>query len=173
MKVKERAVILAFYPHARGFAYVVFEGPLCPVDWGMSDIPLRVRTQKCLRRLSALLDQYEPDVLLIREASHGRAGKRIGELLSSIEGLGESRGSFTAKISRKQIQRAFEHLGTPTRHAIVEAISKSIPMLAPYAPPVRKIWNGEDRRMGLFDAAALAMTFSAAEPQPGAMSLGH
>jgi hypothetical protein len=32
-------------------------------------------------------------------------------------------------------------------------------MFAPYAPPIRKIWNGEDRRMGLFDAIALALAF--------------
>ena len=31
--------------------------------------------------------------------------------------------------------------------------------LHPYLPPIRKIWKSEDSRMGLFDAAALALTF--------------
>ena len=43
--------------------------------------------------------------------------------------------------------------------AIAETIAKRIPMFASYVPPIRKIWNGEDRRMGLFDAAALALAF--------------
>ena len=66
---------------------------------------------------------------------------------------------FTAAVSRKQIRETFSYLGSPSRYAIVEAIAKHIPMLASYAPPVRKIWNGEDRRMGLFDAVALALAF--------------
>jgi len=152
-------LILSFYPHARGFAYVVFERSLSPVDWGMSDLPGKQKARQCLRRLSALLDQYRPDVLLIRDVPQEGTTKRAATLLAAMKKLAEGRGIVSAAVSREQIQEAFAHLGSPTRYAIVEAIIKDIPMLAPYAPPIRKIWNGEDRRMGLFDAAALALTF--------------
>jgi hypothetical protein len=63
------------------------------------------------------------------------------------------------QFSRQQLRQSFEFLGSPTRYAIVEAIAKHIPLFEPYVPPVRKIWKTEDRRMGLFDAAALALAF--------------
>jgi hypothetical protein len=149
------ALVLAFYPHARGFAYVVFEGPLSPVDWGMSDVRTQGKPAKCLRRMSVLLDQYRPDVVVIRQASEGA----LATLSRAAAALVESRRIVTAAVSRDQVRKAFAHLGSPTRYAIVKAIAQQVPVLAPYVPAVRKIWYGEDRRMGLFDAAAMALTF--------------
>lgn len=159
MKSRRYNLVLAFYPHARGFSYVVFEGPLSPVDWGMSDVPATVKTRRCLRRLSLLLDRYRPDVLLIREVSQRCTKGRIAKLLAAIEEQARGREIFTVAVSRKKIRETFSCLGSPSRYAIAEAIAKHIPLLASYAPPVRKIWNGEDRRMGLFDATALALAF--------------
>jgi hypothetical protein len=160
MKVNKRDLILAFYPHARGFSYIIFEGALAPVDWGMSDVPFKAKAAACLRRLEILLDQYRPDALLLREMPHGRGKGAFAELLGTMSELAKSRGVTIAMVSRKHIREAFAYLGSPSRYAIVEAIAARIPLLATYVPPKRKIWNGEDRRMGLFDAAALALTFA-------------
>jgi hypothetical protein len=151
-------LVLAFYPHARGFSYVVLEETFSLVDWGMSDLPAKGRAQVSLRRLAQLLDRYRPNVLLLRAAQVGMA-TQTSKLLKIIEDLAVSRGIDAATISRNQIRQAFAYLGSPNRYAIAQAIAGHMPMLAPYVPPVRKIWNGEDRRMGLFDAAALALTF--------------
>ncbi len=159
MTSRQNDLVVAFYPHSRGFAYVVFEGPLLPVDWGMSDLSAKEKTRRCLRRLSALLDRYRPDVLLVREVSKGRAMRRAAKLLTAIEEEARGRGLSTTAISRRQIRETFADLGSPSRYAIVEAIGKNIPMLASYVPPRRKIWNGEDRRMGLFDAVALVLSY--------------
>lgn len=159
MKSRSGALVIAVYPHARGFAYVVFEGPLTPVDWGMSDVRAKERARKCLRRLSQLLDRYQPDALLVRGITKTRRISPIARLLAAIEEEARGRGLLTATVSREQIRETFAHLGSPTRRAIVETIGKRIPMLASYSPPPRKIWNGEDRRMGLFDATALAVAF--------------
>jgi hypothetical protein len=51
------------------------------------------------------------------------------------------------------------HLGLSTRYAIAKSVAKQIPIFAPLMPPARKIWNGENRRMGLFDTTALAPAF--------------
>ena len=155
MSRQDYALILAFYPNARGFSYALFEGPLSLVDWGMCDIRGRRKTPICLRRLSFLLDQYQPDAVVIRQISQGR----LATLSKIITELVKSRRIVIATVSRDRIRKAFAHLGSPTRYAIVQAIAKQIPVLAPYVPPVRKIWYGEDRRMGLFDAAAMALTF--------------
>jgi hypothetical protein len=159
MKPRRYDLIMAFYPHARGLAYVIFEGPLSPVDWGMSDIAGAQKARRCLQRLALLLTQYRPDALVLRGVSHSAGTKQGAKLLGAMETLAEREGIYTAAVSRKQIQAAFASLGSPTRYAIVEAIAKHIRVLAPFVPPPRKIWNGEDRRMGLFDAAAMALTF--------------
>ena len=46
-----------------------------------------------------------------------------------------------------------------TKHGIAQTIAKHIPALSLYLPPARKPWMSEDARMGLFDAAALALMF--------------
>jgi hypothetical protein len=46
-----------------------------------------------------------------------------------------------------------------TRQAIAEVIAKHIPAFEQYVPPVRKPWIGENFRMGIFDAAGLALTY--------------
>jgi hypothetical protein len=159
MKAKRDDLVMAFYPNARGFAYVIFEGPFYPVDWGVSDVLHKEgRVSACVRRLSALMDRYRPDCLILREGSEGgtSSAKTLGETAEELAGR---KGVPTYQVSRQDIQRAFAHLGSPTRCAIAESIAKQIPMFAPLMPPPRKIWNGEDRRMALFDAVALAVTF--------------
>jgi hypothetical protein len=159
MKGQQYALVLAFYPHARGFAYVLFEGPRSPVDWGMSDLPSREKPRGCLARLRLLLDRYTPDILVIREMRDHKGGKQKAKLSELMLELAESRDLPAVAISREHVKAAFGHLGSATRYAIAETIGQHLPIIAPYLPPARKIWNGEDRRMGLFDAAALALTF--------------
>jgi hypothetical protein len=155
MKGQQHALVLAFYPHARGFSYMLLEGPHFPVDWGMSDLPRGKKLRSCLDRLGLLLDRYTPDILVIREM-RARSGRNLSELMLD---LAERRNLPAVAISRERVRTAFKHLGSPTRYAIAKAIALPLPIVAPYLPPVRKIWNGEDRRMGLFDAAALALTY--------------
>jgi hypothetical protein len=160
MNVGRETLVMAFYPNARGFAHVVFEGPLFPVDWGISDVRRRGRRlDTYVRRLSVLIDRYHPDVLVLRGRSKERELPATQTAIDTIVTLAEGKGVQTYTVSRKEIQRAFAHLGSPTRYAIAGSIAKHIPIFAPLMPPARKIWNGEDRRMGLFDAAALAFTF--------------
>jgi hypothetical protein len=156
-------LVLAFYPHAKGFAYVLFEGPHSLVDWGMSDLLRADRLQQYLLRLKVLLDRYSPDALVLRKIRRGTRGDEGAEIIQAMTDLAKKRGIQTACISRKQIQEAFAHLGSPTRYAIVEAVAEHIPMLCSFVPGRRKIWNGEDRKMGLFDAVALALTFLSRE----------
>ena len=54
---------------------------------------------------------------------------------------------------------AFAHLGSSNKQTLAELIAKHIPAFERYIPPPRKPWMSEDRRMGIFDAAALALVF--------------
>jgi hypothetical protein len=168
MKGKRRDLVMAFYPNALGFAYVIFEGsPYSPVDWGVCEVLWREdRGAFCVRRVSALIDRYRLDTVVLRCAGDGGAAYAV--LVEAVEALAASKGVGTVKVTRTDIRQAFAHLRSPTRYAIAETIAQRIPIFAPLFPPVRKIWNGENRRMGLFDAAALAMTYfgEAGVPEP-------
>jgi hypothetical protein len=155
---RKNDVVMAFYPNARGFAYVVFEGPRCPIDWRIAEIPRRYKVRRSTKRLACLLDQYRPDVLVMRKMPQDALGDN-GLDFGPLAAVSRRTGIRVVQVSRTQVKEAFAGIGMPTRYAIATAIVHHIPIFAPLLPPPRKIWNGEDRRMGLFDAASLALTF--------------
>lgn len=162
MKARGRYnLVLAIYPSARGFAFVVFEGPLSPVDWSVREVRGRHKNQRCLVGIAAVLERYQPDVLVLQDMSPNgtRRAHRLRELNGGIGELGEDRGIPVYAYSRAQVRDAFEPFGLANKHSIAEAIAKHIPAFDRYLPPLRKPWMSEDARMGLFDAAALALTF--------------
>ena len=162
--------MLAIYPNTRGFAFVVFEGPLAPVDWGVTEIRGTNKNKRCLRRIAMLFGQYEPDALVLQNMSEPDGGvhraRRIRNLNDAIVVLAETQGIPAFAYSRAQVRQCFGHLGPATKHSIAEAIAKHIPAFERFLPPVRKIWMSEDARMGLFDAVALVLTFFQAEGVP-------
>jgi hypothetical protein len=157
MRAGRRVVVMAIFPNTRGFGYAVFEDIL-PVDWGVSGVGGSRRNDACIRRVTALLEKYNPDILLLRDSSEARSS-RIARLIHAIAGSPRDPNAACIVVSRRHVRQAFGYLARPTRPAIARAIAARIPFFEPLLPPVRKIWNGEDRRMGLFDAVALALTY--------------
>lgn len=153
--------VLAIYPSTRGFAFVVFEGPLSPVDWSVKEVRGRHKNQRCLIGIAAVLERYQPDVLVLQDMSPTgtRRAHRLRELNASLGELAEERGIPVYVYSRAQVRDAFDPAGLLNKYEIAEAIARHIPSFDRYLPPVRKPWMSEDARMSLFDAAALALTF--------------
>src|SRR4051794_11876488 len=93
--------ILAIDPTHKGFGYVVIEGGMLLVDWGVA----HVRGPKhigCLRRLAELVDQYEPDLVVIEDPEvDSRRWARVQRLLADIRIGGEKRGVRVRMLSRR------------------------------------------------------------------------
>jgi hypothetical protein len=159
--LKRYALVLAIYPTNRGFAFVLFEGPLSPIDWGIARRDGHDKNCRCLKLIAALFLRYVPDVLILQDTSPGgtRRSPRIASLNVAISELAERPSIPVHAYSRTRVRLAFSHLGSPTKYAIAEAIAKHIPAFERHLPPPRKRWMAEDSRMGIFDAAALALTF--------------
>jgi hypothetical protein len=153
--------VMSLFPFARGIAYVVFEGPNSPVDWGICDPHGDRKKHHAIRIIAALVDRYSPDVLILRDRAGIRPGQnwRHAKLVETLKEIADREGISITRFSRDQVRQSFSSLESPTRYAIVQAIAKQVPIFETYVPPVRKIWKAEDRRMGMFDAAALALTF--------------
>jgi hypothetical protein len=161
MKGTRHDLVMSVFPNARGIAHVVFEGPDSPVDWGICDPRGSRRKHQAIRLIGKLVDRYSPDVIILRDRAGVRSGRnwRYAALVDALETFAKQKKISIARYSRDEVRQSFDSLGSPTRYAIVQAIAKQLPIFETYVPPIRKIWKAEDRRMGMFDAAALALTF--------------
>ena len=159
--LRQYALVLAIYVNTRGFAFILFEGHLSPYDWGIRETRETRKGAGCLPRITQLFDRCTPDALVIQDTSK-QGTKRalwIRSLNASIAALAKDRRIPVFTFSRDQVQDAFERYGPPNKQSVAELIAKHIPAFEQYVPPPRKPWMSEDRRMGLFDAAALALVF--------------
>lgn len=160
--VNRHTLVLGIYPNARGFAFVLFEGSLSPCDWGVFRPHQRQHLNKrCLQRFERLFNRYEPDAIVLQDMSSDGTlrVRRIRRLNEMMAALAESKSARVAMYSRVEVRTRFGGEGFTTKQAIAEAIASRIPMLERFVPPPRKPWNTEHPRMGLFDAAALVLTF--------------
>jgi Holliday junction resolvasome RuvABC endonuclease subunit len=155
------ALVLAIYLNARGFAFVIFESALSPVDWGVKEVRGLRKHARCLVKIVAILDRYQPDVLVIQDTwSQGTPrARRIVKLNAAIAELTAPRGMALYTYSRADVWDAFRDVGVSNKQDLARVVALHIPFFERFVPPPRKPWKSEDARMGIFDAAALALTF--------------
>ena len=152
--------VLAIDPYPRGFGFAVLESRERLIDYGVK----KVRGDKnsaCLKRITDLIKRYQPDVIVFGSLTSNGSCRtlRVQELIQEILKLALDKRIKARSISRLQIRKTFSPLGAFTKHQIANSIAKQLPELAFRLPPPRKPWMGEDERMSIFDALALALTF--------------
>ncbi|MEQ1882728.1 MAG: hypothetical protein ABL878_17370 [Burkholderiales bacterium] len=137
----------------------VMSGPFSLVDWATRRA-LRDKNATCLANLTALLDRYDPHMLVLEDASQlPRRSARINRLYQAIAGLCHSRSIDLAIFSRTDIHRCYAMAGARTWQDIAEAVGRQLEPLRNMVPARRKAWQSEHRRMAIFAAAAVAMTY--------------
>jgi Holliday junction resolvasome RuvABC endonuclease subunit len=164
-------LVLAIYPTTRGFGFVVFEGRQRTIDWGVKDAR-GDKNRKLLVKIQELVSWYRPEMLVLENA-HGpasRRAERIRQLHALIVELAQKRKIPVRQFSRSDIRIAFTRRNASTRYEIAQAVSRELPDLAPWLPPPKKIWMSEDRWLGMFDAASLALTFYDTQNKGGTSS---
>lgn len=154
-------LVLSIYPTSRGYAFVLFEGPQSPYDWGVKDIRKKGKNEATLKGVRALIERYRPDHLIIEDYTEkgSRRSSRIRRLYRMVTHLVESEFIEVSRISRDAIRACFASVGARKKYDIAQAIARQIPALAHRLPRLRKIWMSEDPRQSLFDAAALGIVF--------------
>lgn len=155
----QKDFVLAVYPMSRGIAFVVFEGPNVPHDWGVKEIRERKKNDKTLERVKKLVDQYEPTIVVFEStAGKSRRSERIIRFYKTLSRYAETRNLTVKRYTRAEVVACFQSVGATTKREIAVAIAELIPQLVHRLPPIPKIWQSEDPRQSLFDAAALGMT---------------
>jgi Holliday junction resolvasome RuvABC endonuclease subunit len=153
-------LILAIYTTTRGFGFAVFEARHRTIDWGVKDAR-GDKNRKVLAKIEELISWYQPAVLVLEHSNgtRSRRTERIRQLHLQIVHLAETRKIQVRQFTRQDIKAAFASRSASTKYDIAQAVSRELPDLAPWLPPPRKIWMSEDRWLGMFDAASLALTF--------------
>jgi Holliday junction resolvasome RuvABC endonuclease subunit len=160
-QARKYALTMSLYTNSRGFAFVLFEGTLSPYDWRIVDVRGPKKDGQCLNKITAIFDRTEPDVLILQDTGPGgtRRAARLVALNNAVEAAAYQRSIPVFKYSRGEVYRCFASTGFANKQALAELIAKHIPAFERYVPPPRKPWKSEDARMGIFDAAALALVF--------------
>jgi hypothetical protein len=153
--------VLALNVHPRSFGFVVFEGADQLLDWGVRSFRRGVNAVRvpAPKKLRALLDEFAPQVVVFR-ARPGRAAQRGSKLVAAIRREARKHRIAVKFVTLRAVKQVF--IGhTSNKHEIASALAKRFPELAPKLPPKRKLWQSEDYRMSIFDAAALGVAYFA------------
>ena len=152
--------VLAVDPGSHGFGYAVLEGPSRLIDWGTTDIR-KDKDSSAARKVDELLRWYEPDVLVVEDCSHdsSRRNPRITALVARMLEIAAALGVSSRRIPIFQMYRHFAKGGARNKYMIAVALVDRFPSLLLRLPPKRKPWQSEDRRMSIFDAVALGITY--------------
>lgn len=157
MTLANRSLVLGFHPTARGFGWAVFENPFKLVSHGTYE----ARGDKnagSLRKLTWLLKVLAPEVLVL-EAFDKRTlrSERIRKLCLDVVNAAADHGAQLDCLRRSDVQKTFELVNARTRDEIAEAVARHVPTLRAHLPDRRRQWNGEDKRLSVFCAAALVL----------------
>ena len=157
---RENSRVLAIDPLASGFGYAVLEGPQMLIDWGVTSM----RDYKRCRSLYAftkLIAHYQPNVVVIKDVESTSTEKpnEVTKLADSLTKKAQVKMIPVKHYSLKEVQKLFSRIGGGNKEEIADAIMDWFPQLEAYRPPRRKPGDGEDRRINIFDAVALAFLF--------------
>jgi len=154
-----RAITLGVYPSSRGFGWAAFENPFSVADFGVFT-QLRRKNEACLERIAALIARHEPEAVILEafDGHESRRSRRIRLLSRAIQSLATDRGHEVAIYSRRDVRSTFADVAASTRDEIASAVARSVPALGMKLPPPRRQYDSEDKRLAMFNAAALVLT---------------
>jgi Holliday junction resolvasome RuvABC endonuclease subunit len=153
--------VLAIAPSTNGFGFAVLEGQETLAIWGIKSAKGDKNAQSLAKALE-LIAHYQPDVLVLPNvmAKNERRAPRIKALCGKIARLGELRKIKVVLFSTEQVRNCFFAGDRGTKHALAIILARRFSAeLGDSLPPKRRLWVSEDRRMDIFDAVALALTF--------------
>lgn len=154
-------LVLAIFPFSRGYAFVLFESPASPIDWGVREIKEKHRNVLTIKSIKALIDRYRPEAIIIEDMNGRRYQRstRIKKLYRMLTHLAASEYVELVRVSQNDVRKCFMLVGAVTKPERAEIIALQIPAFGHRVPRPRKAWMAQDSRQSLFDAAALGLVY--------------
>jgi hypothetical protein len=150
--------IIAFDIHPSHFGYVVFDGPNELLDWGVRSFRGGVNAVRgpASEKFGILLDDFVPAAIVIEKRTP-RTRKLYGKIAAVLREAEKHRVPVHW-ITRRMVKRTFAG-HERNKDEIATVLGERFPELTSRVPPRRRIWQSEDYRMGIFDAAALGAAY--------------
>lgn len=149
--------ILALDLRPSRFGFILLNGDVV-LDWGgrqfgdsMAGAPGGLK-----RSLAALLRQGSPDLVLVRDRHAERDGAALRPLLDVVRDEVRQHGTKLRFLRHASVR---EHFPKLNKDKVAELVARRYPALRITRPSARKLWEPEDRRMAIFDAAAAALVY--------------
>jgi hypothetical protein len=159
---QSRTRILAVAPTTRGLGYVVMEGPDEILANGCKRAKGEGKNIQALAQVEKLMRYWKPSILALQDvnAKGSKRVPRIKELHADLEKFAESQKVRVKKFSGSKLRKVLINNSKGTKHEMATEIARRFPEeLGDILPAKRRAWDDEDERMGIFDAAALAVSF--------------
>ncbi len=164
---------LALFPCTPGFGWILFDGPLSPVSWGVSTVAKDTKgsdrkNERCLKQAEILLNTYRPSMLVLEAFEKGktRRAPRIQRLCRSLISLAAVNGTGVRIITRGEIQSSFTSAAAKTRYDVAKIAALHLAEIKHRLPDQRNFYDTEDPKMALFAAAALLIVHYANPQHP-------
>src|SRR5438105_4808427 len=106
-------LVLTLYPSARGLAFVIFEGPLSPIDWGVKAVRgSQDRIAILFETAKSLIERYQPEIVVLqghRNAS-GRAdhARRLEQMILTYAA---GQNTEAHRYTREDVRSCFRQSG--------------------------------------------------------------
>jgi Holliday junction resolvasome RuvABC endonuclease subunit len=149
----KEGVVLGFQPHTQGFGWVAFSSPLALYDWGLCHAKSD-KNVSCMKRLDKLVARLRPETIVLEAYEGVKRSDRVVRLCRAVVAYAIDQRVEVAIYPRDQIWSCFGTVGAKTRHEVAEAIARSFEPLRRRLPKPRAAWDGPDKRIAIFDAAA-------------------
>lgn len=156
--------ILAIDPTTSGFAFIVLEGGVRLVDWGVARVWAE-SDNEYLARIEAIVERYSPACLVVQDTTQSRRGPRARRRIALLLRYAKSVEMAATSVSWEAVRQAIGQ-GVNTKYEIASAIASRFPELAAHLPHRRRAWENEDPRMNIFDATAFALAACLAVSAP-------
>jgi hypothetical protein len=152
--------VLAISPSTSGFGFVVVEGNDTLADWGTKSAR-KDKNDWCVAQAEKLIRKYEPHAIVLYDhANDPRRSQRIRDLNKRFANVAKRYKIRVKFFSREEVEQVFAPDAKATKYQIAKTLAERVPdELAKLLPAQRRAWDSEDRRMDIFDAMALVVTF--------------
>jgi len=161
--------ILAIAPTTKGFGFAVLEDETTLVNWGVKSVRGN-KNEGALKKIEELFSQYNPTVVVFENyrLTTFRRSARVRLFGDELSRTAKAAGIAVKTFSVQDVRGVFFGAEQGTKHAIAENLVQRFPDELGYLLPRKRLpWTTEDHRMAIFDAVALAMTFSMPETLGG------
>ena len=157
------AKILAIEMCPARFGFVVFDGPVALIDWGVRNFSSRGGLRE---KISALVTLHAPTRIVIRcrhsASEEARARTRVAAAAARDE-MRRQRVEIE-NVRTKEVSDFFlSRHHCRTKHQTATKIADWFVELSSKLPAERKKWQSEPYAIAVFDAAATAITYFARE----------